>query len=67
MKKVGNPLSKNLSYVKRERCANPWNEECGNTRIALYIFYQDYRRPICRSCWNSIAEKDVEWGEGYAL
>ena len=50
----------------RERCANPWNGQCNNVDIALYIYYRGEKLPICWPCWNEIAEKDIEWGEGIA-
>lgn len=47
--------------LERERCMNPWNGRCANTEILLYIFYEGERLPICRSCWEIIASKDIEW------
>jgi len=46
---------------KGEACMNPWNGGCGNTDIALYIFYGGRRLPICRGCWTEIASDNVEW------
>jgi hypothetical protein len=40
---------------------NPWNGRCGNTDIALYIFYRGRRIPVCRECWMEIASDDIEW------
>lgn len=45
-----------------ESCANPWNGKCESTDIILYIYYKGDKLPICRFCWNEIAEKEVEWG-----
>ena len=50
-------------HRERERCRNPWNGRCDNTDIALYIFHEGERLPICRLCWHEIADKDFEWGE----
>jgi len=44
-----------------ENCKNPWNGECKNTDIEVYIYYKDKRLPICRDCWSTIAEDDIEW------
>ncbi len=43
------------------RCRNPWNGECRNTDIEVIIYYKKSFLPICRSCWNDIAEKDFAW------
>jgi len=40
---------------------NPWNGVCENTDIIVYILYKGRPRPICRRCWEEIAEKDFEW------
>ena len=29
----------------------------------MYIQVGSERFPICRQCWNELAESDVEWGE----
>jgi len=44
-----------------ERCRNPWNKECKNTNIEVYIVYNGMKRPICRRCWSKIAKKNLEW------
>jgi hypothetical protein len=44
-----------------ERCKNPWNGECKNNDIELYIYFQGERLPICRQCWTKMADRDVEW------
>jgi len=44
-----------------EHCKNPWNGECKNTDIEVYIYHKGERQPICRNCWKKIAEKDIEW------
>jgi len=63
--KLGVSLAKdNRNLVLEEHCANPWNGKCNNTNIALYIYYRGEKVPICRPCWNDIAEKDIKWGEG---
>jgi len=44
-----------------ETCRNPWNGKCGNSQIELYIMYKDKIVPICKHCWNQIADKEIEW------
>lgn len=44
-----------------EHCMNPWNGECRNTDIQLYIYYRRRRRPICRSCWEDIVKGEYSW------
>ncbi len=48
---------------RKERCKNPWDGRCGRDDIALYIFYNGERVPICRRCWSRIANRNIEWGE----
>ena len=46
----------------KEVCQNPWKrKKCKNTDIAIYIYYNNRRLPICRSCWKQIARSDKEW------
>ena len=47
--------------LRRENCMNPWNGECANTDIVLYIIYKGKRLPICQACWEAISSKDIEW------
>ena len=42
-------------------CMNPWNPDCRNTDIEVSIYYHGRMVPICRRCWEEIANKDVEW------
>lgn len=44
-----------------ERCKNPWENECKNENIAVYIEWKGKRVPICKSCWSKIADSDAEW------
>lgn len=44
-----------------EQCKNPWEKECRDEDIELYILFKGERLPICRQCWSKLAEKDVEW------
>ena len=44
-----------------ERCMNPWNGVCKSTDIALYLYNQGEKKPICKHCWIEISSKDVEW------
>jgi hypothetical protein len=43
------------------RCMNPWKPECKSTDIELSIYYKGRTTPICRKCWEEIANKNVEW------
>jgi len=43
------------------QCMNPWNGECRNTDIALFIYHEGRRVPICRRCWEKIASTSIEW------
>ncbi|MCW4041255.1 MAG: hypothetical protein NWE83_10960 [Candidatus Bathyarchaeota archaeon] len=45
----------------REQCGNPWNITCHRKDIQVYIQYQEEQRPICRSCWQTIAKPKYEW------
>jgi hypothetical protein len=49
------------SHVSSLRCMNPWKPECRSTDIELSIFYKGRTTPICRKCWEEIANKNVEW------
>jgi hypothetical protein len=42
-------------------CMNPWKPECRNTDIELSIYYNGQATPICRSCWEEISRKNIEW------
>jgi len=44
-----------------ELCKNPWNRECKNNDIEVYILLKGERVPICRQCWSKIAIEDLEW------
>jgi hypothetical protein len=44
-----------------ESCKNPWNGTCKNRDIQVYIFYKGRQLPICRQCWDKIAEANAEW------
>ena len=47
--------------MKMERCKNPWNKECKNNDIEVYILVKGAKRPVCKRCWNKIADGNVEW------
>jgi hypothetical protein len=48
--------------VKPNRtCRNPWNGECENVDIRVYIRHEREKKPICNSCWRDIANKEFEW------
>lgn len=42
-------------------CRNPWNGDCRNTDIELSIYYDGEFLPICRSCWQEISKRNLEW------
>lgn len=44
-----------------EQCKNPWNGECKNNDIGVYILFKGAKKPICRRCWSRLADRDVEW------
>jgi hypothetical protein len=45
-----------------EHCKNPWKEsQCKNEEIKLYIMFKGEKTPICRQCWNNIADQDNVW------
>jgi hypothetical protein len=44
-----------------EKCRNPWDDECENMDIELYISYKGEDVPICSKCWRKLAETEVEW------
>lgn len=45
-----------------ENCQNPWKNDCRSESIKLYIFVNGEKLPICKICWNGIADQNVEWG-----
>jgi hypothetical protein len=44
-----------------EHCKNPWKGKCESENIQLYIRFKGEKIPICRQCWGSIADKELEW------
>jgi len=42
-------------------CMNPWNKDCRNTDIEVYIYHNNERIPICHACWDELADKDITW------
>jgi hypothetical protein len=44
-----------------EHCKNPWKETCKNGNITLYILFKGEKLPICRQCWSTIAEEEIDW------
>ena len=44
-----------------ESCKNPWKRKCENEDVAVYIYYRYRLLPICRDCWSTIADDDIEW------
>lgn len=66
MRKIGKIALETSSCPKMTHCTNPWNGGCGNTDIVVYIAHKNNYLPICRSCWNKIAEENIEWGNDHA-
>jgi hypothetical protein len=54
-----NPSKLELTCL--ERCKNPWKHNCKSENIKLYILFKGEKLPICRQCWSTLADKDVEW------
>ena len=46
-----------------ESCKSPLKPDCGSRDIAVYIVFGGKTLPVCRKCWDEIAETDLEWGE----
>jgi hypothetical protein len=44
-----------------EHCKNPWKGKCESENIQLYIRFKGEKLPICKQCWGSIADKELEW------
>jgi len=62
MRFYGDTLSPSkLELTCLEHCKNPWNDNCKSENIKLYIVVKGEKLPICRQCWSSLAEKDMEW------
>ena len=47
-----------------ESCKSPLKPDCGSRDIAVYIVFGGKTLPLCRKCWEEIADTDLEWGEG---
>lgn len=48
--------------MSSEVCQNPFRSEpCSNTDIAVVLYIDGRYYPVCRSCWQEIAESDLEW------
>jgi len=49
--------------AKDEKCLNPFKPKCRNTEIAVYIEVNGSGKiPVCRECWEFLAENAV-WDE----
>jgi hypothetical protein len=46
-----------------EHCKNPWKNNCKSENIKLYIQFKGEKLPICKQCWNRIADDEVNWGD----
>lgn len=44
-----------------EVCRNPWDRECKESDIEVYIELKGEKLPICRKCWDRLANEDMEW------
>lgn len=47
--------------TRLEHCKNPWNRECKESDIEVYIHFRGEKVPICKRCWSKLAEQDMEW------
>ncbi|RJS93893.1 hypothetical protein CW705_01020 [Candidatus Bathyarchaeota archaeon] len=59
--RVNNKAGIESQSVSEVHCMNPWKPDCKNTDIEVSIYYNGRMVPICRECWEEIANKDVEW------
>jgi len=48
-------------FTRLEHCKNPWKNKCKSENIKLYILFKGQKLPICKQCWNSISEKELDW------
>ncbi len=48
---------------KKEECQNPWNKLCHSQNIKLYVKQGEQEIPICRSCWERLAENPDFYAE----
>jgi hypothetical protein len=48
---------------RMEHCKNPWKNNCKSGNIKLYIQFKGEKLPICKQCWNHLAEKELNWGD----
>jgi len=46
-----------------EQCCNPIKPDCNNRDIVVYIQIASERLPVCRQCWENLAETNIEWGQ----
>ncbi len=44
-----------------ESCRNPWDRECKESDIEVYIEFEGEKLPICKSCWGRLAEGNADW------
>jgi hypothetical protein len=49
--------------LTEEHCCNPLKLKCENKDILLYIQIGSKKTPICKQCWNTLADSRMEWGE----
>lgn len=49
-------------FARLEHCKNPWKSKCRSENIKLYILFKGEKLPICKQCWGTIADKELEWG-----
>jgi hypothetical protein len=54
--------------VQNEKCLNPFKPKCGSTEITVYIEVNGSGKiPVCRECWEFLAENAVWDGDGIKL
>jgi len=46
----------------RDVCQNPFLERlCGNPNVIVAIMIGHHYYPICKNCWDMIAQSNLEW------
>jgi hypothetical protein len=56
-------LLKYARSTEMEHCKNPWKNSCKSENIKLYIQFKGEKLPICKQCWDRMADEDLSWGD----
>jgi hypothetical protein len=54
-------MIEDAEVLEFEYCRNPWNPNCENSDVEVYILLKGTKIPLCRKCWLAIVEAEVEW------